>query len=99
MSEELIVKHEKSPHYGSYVATGCFVSGPTADGMVHIQFYRDTTYISEERGTEIPGTKDAYKLDVPREAIKNYREVQSTMSLPLSAIHSLQSAIAKHFPQ
>ncbi len=90
---DFVLKHFKHPGHTSVVATGVAISGPSADGFVHVTFYRDMLSLIEEyfdAHEEGEGVNKTATLVPKREANKTEmgREDVATVLIPAAAFES-----------
>jgi len=101
------VKFVKSPDFTASVAAGAMLAGPTADGFVHVSFFREVQYpIDQEvEVSELP-PPDASLPSLPANATQAQRrsdakpprlvaekELVATISLPMAAVAPLGAAL------
>lgn len=102
-----IVKFVKSPDFTASVAAGAMLAGPTADGFVHVSFFREVQYpIDQEvEVSDLPppdgglpslpanATHAQRRIDVKPPRLAAEKELVATISLPTAAIVPLGLAL------
>jgi len=97
-SKQLVLKHVRGPHFTTGLATGVNVMGPTSDGMVHLEFFRDLQVATEEMMsvTEVQGPAGQIGNLMTQAApatVDYYREVVAVISLPLTTAANLGAGL------
>lgn len=90
--------HERAPGFTAAIATYAAVAGPTPDGMVHIQFYRDLLEIRGENLTR-ETSQDGKTVTRVKGDISNYdikRSDVAIISMPADAFNSFARGLAEH---
>lgn len=96
--KELVLEHTSGPNYCSALATGITIAGPSADGMVHLTFFREVMRPTSETFKMLPAgppaPADAVTLErIATQAPRMYREDVATISLPMATVETLRDII------
>jgi hypothetical protein len=78
-NDKIKIEHYRSLHFTSTSATGALVSGPTPDGLHHLNFYFDAMRIEYETG--VPREDEVYKASLEKSGIRALREDKAFISM------------------
>jgi hypothetical protein len=89
--------HRAGTGYTQVVATAVQVSGPSADGMVHLNFCRDMVSISAETGLAKPTQDpDAFEVTLNQVESEPMRLDVALVSIPAAAVPAIIDVLSRH---
>lgn len=97
------IKFVKAANYSAGVAGGATVVGPTADGYIHVSFFRELQY-PVEQSVEVTqvnvadnplGVRAEMRKDIGSPKLEHEKELVATVSISLPAVASLAQALTK----
>lgn len=96
-NKDYVLDFIEAPSFGTGIATGVALNGPSGDGHLHLHFYRDRARLKNEvfdanekdRGVELTSRPNGVQSEFVREII-------ASVSLPPVLMERLKALIEAH---